>query len=125
MRLSFFFFGWQTAWARSRRRSRRETARHWKRRGSCRRRYEWSCRLLCVRACNIFLATIVSSSSGEAPAKFVCEKTLQWAYTDGVTSFRGYRAEFELGLELDSAEVRGVLIYQGQDWGRVVFDYRA
>ncbi len=34
-------------------------------------------------------------------------------------------AEFELGLELDSAEVRGVLIYQGQDWGRVVFDYRA
>lgn len=33
-------------------------------------------------------------------------------------------AEFELGLELDSAEVRGVLIYQGQDWGRVVFDYR-
>ena len=33
--------------------------------------------------------------------------------------------EFELGLELDSAEVRGVLIYQGQDWGRVVFDYRS
>ena len=32
--------------------------------------------------------------------------------------------EFELGLELDSAEVRGVLIYQGQDWGRVVFNYR-
>ena len=35
-----------------------------------------------------------------------------------------FSAEFELGLELDSAEVRGVLIYQGQDWGRVVFDYR-
>lgn len=35
------------------------------------------------------------------------------------------RSEFELGLELDSAEVRGVLIYQGQDWGRVVFDYRS
>lgn len=33
--------------------------------------------------------------------------------------------EFELGLELDSAEVRGVLIHQGQDWGRVVFDFRA
>lgn len=33
--------------------------------------------------------------------------------------------EFELGLELDSAEVRGILIYQGQDWGRVVFDFRA
>jgi len=24
--------------------------------------------------------------------------------------------EFELGLELDSAEVRGILIYEGQDW---------
>ena len=33
--------------------------------------------------------------------------------------------EFELGLELDSAEVRGILIYEGQDWGRVVFDFRA
>lgn len=33
-------------------------------------------------------------------------------------------AEFELGLELDSAEVRGVLIHEGQDWGRVVFDFR-
>ncbi|KAI0752193.1 actin-like ATPase domain-containing protein [Fomes fomentarius] len=37
----------------------------------------------------------------------------------------GFYTEFELGLELDSAEVRGVLIYQGQDWGRVVFGYRA
>lgn len=34
-------------------------------------------------------------------------------------------AEFELGLELDSAEVRGVLIFEGQDWGHVVFDFRA
>ena len=34
-------------------------------------------------------------------------------------------AEFELGLELDSAEVRGVLIHAGQDWGRVVFDFRS
>ena len=33
--------------------------------------------------------------------------------------------EFELGLELDSAEVRGILIYGGQDWGRVVFDFRS
>ncbi|KAI9057551.1 actin-like ATPase domain-containing protein [Trametes sanguinea] len=37
----------------------------------------------------------------------------------------GFYTEFELGLELDSAEVRGVLIYQGQDWGRVVFSYRS
>lgn len=33
-------------------------------------------------------------------------------------------SEFELGLELDSAEVRGVLMQEGQDWGRVVFDFR-
>ena len=33
-------------------------------------------------------------------------------------------AEFELGLELDSAEVRGILIQDGQDWGHVVFDFR-
>ncbi|KAI0738739.1 hypothetical protein BC629DRAFT_1566138, partial [Irpex lacteus] len=37
----------------------------------------------------------------------------------------GFYTEFELGLELDSAEVRGVLIHEGQDWGRVVFDFRS
>lgn len=26
--------------------------------------------------------------------------------------------EFELGLELDSAEVRGILLYNNQEWGR-------
>ena len=31
-------------------------------------------------------------------------------------------ADFELGLELDGAEVRGILVYEGQEWGRVVFD---
>ena len=31
--------------------------------------------------------------------------------------------EFELGLEMDSAEVRGVLFYEGQEWSRVVFDF--
>ncbi|THH28180.1 hypothetical protein EUX98_g6007 [Antrodiella citrinella] len=36
----------------------------------------------------------------------------------------GFYTEFELGLELDSAEVRGVLIHEGRDWGRVVFDFR-
>ena len=35
-----------------------------------------------------------------------------------------FTTEFELGLELDSAEVRGILIYEGQDWGQVVFDFR-
>jgi hypothetical protein len=36
----------------------------------------------------------------------------------------GRRAEFEIGLEVDSVEVRGMLLYQGQPWGSVVFDYR-
>lgn len=32
--------------------------------------------------------------------------------------------EFELGLEMDtSTEVRGVLISEGKEWGRVVFDF--
>lgn len=26
--------------------------------------------------------------------------------------------EFDLGLELDSAEVRGILLYNNQEWGR-------
>jgi hypothetical protein len=30
--------------------------------------------------------------------------------------------DFELGLELDGAEVRGILLYEGREWGRVVFD---
>lgn len=29
-----------------------------------------------------------------------------------------FRLEFELGLELDSAEVRGILLYNNQEWGR-------
>ncbi|CUA69590.1 hypothetical protein RSOLAG22IIIB_08597 [Rhizoctonia solani] len=31
--------------------------------------------------------------------------------------------KFEIGLELDSAEVRGVLLYNGDEWGRVVFEF--
>jgi hypothetical protein len=37
----------------------------------------------------------------------------------------GFYTEFELGLELDSAEVRGILLYQNQEWGRVTFDFLA
>jgi len=36
---------------------------------------------------------------------------------------QGFTTEFELGLELDSAEVRGVVIYEGREVGRVVFDF--
>ncbi|KAF8150916.1 actin-like ATPase domain-containing protein [Crassisporium funariophilum] len=35
----------------------------------------------------------------------------------------GFYTEFEVGLELDSSEVRGVLLYQGVEWGRAVFDF--
>ncbi|KAG8820632.1 hypothetical protein FRC17_010099 [Serendipita sp. 399] len=38
-------------------------------------------------------------------------------------SQQGFYTEFELGLELDSAEVRGVVLYKGQEVGRVVFDF--
>jgi hypothetical protein len=31
-------------------------------------------------------------------------------------------ADFELGLELDGAEVRGILLFEGREWGRVIFD---
>ena len=41
-----------------------------------------------------------------------------------IRTFRTHsELEFELGLELDSAEVRGILLYEGQEWGRVVFDF--
>jgi hypothetical protein len=30
--------------------------------------------------------------------------------------------DFELGLELDGVEVRGILLFDGREWGRVVFD---
>ncbi|KAJ4481021.1 hypothetical protein J3R30DRAFT_3287382 [Lentinula aciculospora] len=30
----------------------------------------------------------------------------------------GFYTEFEIGLELDSAEVRGILLYNNQEWGR-------
>ncbi|KAF8272697.1 hypothetical protein EI94DRAFT_1769673 [Lactarius quietus] len=34
----------------------------------------------------------------------------------------GFYTDFELGLELDGAEVRGILLYEEREWGRVVFD---
>ncbi|KAF9264585.1 actin-like ATPase domain-containing protein [Marasmius fiardii PR-910] len=35
----------------------------------------------------------------------------------------GFYTEFEIGLELDSAEVRGILLYNNEEWGRVTFDF--
>jgi hypothetical protein len=37
------------------------------------------------------------------------------------SNMAGFYTEFELGLELDSVEVRGILLYHGQEWGRYVF----
>ena len=37
----------------------------------------------------------------------------------------GFVTEFEMGLELNSTEVQGILIYEGQDWGHIVLDSRA
>ncbi|GJJ14004.1 hypothetical protein Clacol_008261 [Clathrus columnatus] len=37
----------------------------------------------------------------------------------------GFYTEFELGLSVDSAEVRGVLIYENQEVGDIVFDFLA
>lgn len=46
-------------------------------------------------------------------------------YTGSVTypssgNYQTFAPEFELGLELDNAEVRGVLMYKGRTWGRQV-----
>jgi hypothetical protein len=45
------------------------------------------------------------------------------AYFWDVTVWCLYYLDFELGLELDSAEVRGVLLYNGYECGRVTFDF--
>ncbi|TEB12676.1 hypothetical protein FA13DRAFT_967888 [Coprinellus micaceus] len=43
--------------------------------------------------------------------------------TQPFRNMAGFYTEFELGLELDSVEVRGILLYNGQEWGRVIFDF--
>lgn len=51
--------------------------------------------------------------------------TLVWAFEgacNGGPTLTFGSADFELGLELDGAEVRGILLYEGREWGRVVFD---
>jgi len=47
--------------------------------------------------------------------------SFQWAAQQNPGS--GFYTEFELGLELDSAEVRGVLMFNGQEWSSTVFDF--
>ncbi|KAK0213492.1 hypothetical protein IW262DRAFT_1516552 [Armillaria fumosa] len=45
------------------------------------------------------------------------------AFQQGAMQGGGFYTEFELGLELDSAEVRGILLYDNQVWGQVTFDF--
>ncbi|KAH9476913.1 hypothetical protein JR316_0010829 [Psilocybe cubensis] len=37
----------------------------------------------------------------------------------------GFYTEFELGLELDSAEVRGIVLFNNQEWGRFASGFPA
>ncbi|KAK7676060.1 hypothetical protein QCA50_020984 [Cerrena zonata] len=86
----------------------------------------------------MFVATLYTSDSeqimrytDEGEIMELCKWTVDlgvlpsFQQNAGMPQPNGFYTEFELGLELDSAEVRGVLIHQGQDWGRVVFDFRA
>lgn len=81
-----------------------------------------------------FIATLYTSDSerimrytDEGETVELCKWTVdlaslptfrQHAHTQG-----GFYTEFELGLELDSAEVRGILLFDNREWGRVVFDF--
>ncbi|KAG8989997.1 hypothetical protein FRB93_003373 [Tulasnella sp. JGI-2019a] len=85
----------------------------------------------------IFVAVLYTSDSDkvmrytdEGPVSELCK----WSVDLGLLpSFQhhavhggnrqGFYTEFELGLELDSAEVRGVLLHQGDEVSRVVFDF--
>lgn len=71
---------------------------------------------------------IVTQFPGElehAPPEWILHRcVLCCFFLCGQIAEMGLVTEFELGLELDSAEVRGILIYEGQDWGHVVFDFR-
>ncbi|KAL9710549.1 hypothetical protein Ac2012v2_006084 [Leucoagaricus gongylophorus] len=83
----------------------------------------------------VFVATLYTSDSGiimrytdEGEITELCKWTVDLS---SLPSFRnnaatqpgGFYTEFELGLELDSAEVRGILLYKNQEWGRVTFDF--
>ncbi|KAJ7778510.1 actin-like ATPase domain-containing protein [Mycena metata] len=85
-----------------------------------------------------FTATLYTSSSSSAryadEASAELRELCVWRADVGVlTAFRegaaahpegGFYTDFELGLELDSAEVRGVLLDgKGGEWGRVVFGF--
>lgn len=61
------------------------------------------------------LPTFRQNASAPQMGGFYTGKYLS-ADPDGIDQMFG--AEFELGLELDSAEVRGILLFNNQEWGR-------
>ncbi|KAI0289645.1 actin-like ATPase domain-containing protein [Russula brevipes] len=83
----------------------------------------------------IFVATMYTSDvdkimrySDEGETTELCKWTVDigslpsFQENASMPTQNGFYTDFELGLELDSAEVRGILLYEGREWGRVVFD---
>jgi len=87
---------------------------------------------------HVFVATLYTSDTDkvmrytdEGETTELCKWTVDLAslpsfqQNANIPHSNGFYTEFELGLELDSAEVRGILLHQGQEWGRVIFDFLA
>lgn len=84
----------------------------------------------------IFVATLYTSDSDkimrytdEGETEELCKWTVDigslpsFQENSSMPTPNGFYTDFELGLELDSAEVRGILLYNGEEWGRVTFDF--
>ncbi|KAJ3500666.1 hypothetical protein NLJ89_g9692 [Agrocybe chaxingu] len=83
-----------------------------------------------------FIATLYTSDSekmmrytDEGETTELCKWTVDlsslptFRQNASLPQMSGFYTEFELGLELDSAEVRGILLFNNQEWGRVTFDF--
>ncbi|KAF8154010.1 hypothetical protein B0H34DRAFT_74131 [Crassisporium funariophilum] len=83
-----------------------------------------------------FVATLYTSDTekimrytDEGETNELCKWTVElsslptFRQNASMPQMQGFYTEFELGLELDSAEVRGILLYNNQEWGRVTFDF--
>jgi hypothetical protein len=83
-----------------------------------------------------FIATLYTSDSDklmryndEGETNELCKWTVDlsslptFRQNAATPQMNGFYTEFELGLELDSAEVRGILLFNNQEWGRVTFDF--
>nr|GAT50247.1 predicted protein [Mycena chlorophos] len=97
------------------------------------------CKFSRTREDSTFTATLYTFDSGSAAAtdtvryadeaalRPVCDWRVDLRALSGWgmdTSGGGFYTDFEIGLELDAATVGGALIYQNEECGRVVFDFR-